>query len=267
MSARSIAPRLRLRRVALCILVLVGSAAGAIPRHLDARQEIFERGNQLYQEGDFAAAIEAYEAVLSAGYEGVDLYYNLGNAYFKAGDLGPSILMWERARELAPADTDVQANLELARSLTADAVQPLPRFWLLSAMAWWVRLVPRGPLIALVAAGWLLLTGGLVARILARADRGRGLGSWVAVGGAAIVLVFGTNLAVRELGVGAAERAVILEAAVPVRSAPSDDDDLTLFEVHEGTLVRIDQRAGDWAEVVLEDGKVGWVPIGVMGVI
>jgi uncharacterized protein YgiM (DUF1202 family) len=49
-----------------------------------------------------------------------------------------------------------------------------------------------------------------------------------------------------------------------VRSAPADQDDLTLFEIHEGTRVRIDERAGEWAEVVLDDGKVGWVPADVL---
>jgi hypothetical protein len=78
-----------------------------------------------------------------------------------------------------------------------------------------------------------------------------------------VVLVLGTNLFVRELGVGQPERAVILAAEVPVQAAPADTDDLTLFEIHEGTRVRIDRRAGEWAEIVLEDGKVGWVPAGV----
>ena len=60
---------------------------------------------------------------------------------------------------------------------------------------------------------------------------------------------------------------MILAASVPVRSAPAEQDDLTLFEIHEGTRVRIDQRTGDWAEVVLDDGKVGWVRADVFEVI
>ncbi|MCH7991953.1 MAG: hypothetical protein IIC35_06005, partial [Gemmatimonadetes bacterium] len=86
-------------------------------------------------------------------------------------------------------------------------------------------------------------------------------------GGGVVVLVLGANLVVRELGLGQRERGVILVESVAVRSAPSRDDDLTLFEVHEGTRVRVDQRTGAWAEVVLDDGKVGWVPLDVMGVI
>jgi hypothetical protein len=107
----------------------------------------------------------------------------------------------------------------------------------------------------------------LAVRTLVRRDDVRRVGGWTATLAGVVVLVLGVNLFVRELGLGRDERGVILADVVPVRSAPAEQDDLMLFEIHEGTLVRIDQRAGDWAEVVLEDGKVGWVPADVMGVI
>ena len=113
-------------------------------------------------------------------------------------------------------------------------------------------------------ASWIAAGVGATTWTLARAHEWRRLTGWAAAGAAALVLVFGTNLLVRELGIGRPDRGVILSEAVAVRSAPAEDDDLTLFEIHEGTRVRIDQRAGEWAEVVLDDGKVGWVPTGVM---
>jgi hypothetical protein len=240
-------------------LVSAGSA--------EAQDEIVESGNQYYQAGDYPAAIEAYEAVLAEGFESADLFYNLGNAHFKTGALGLSILNWERALMLEPGDPDALANLELARSLTADEIEPLPRFWLLSVVWWWIDLVPRFWLVLLVGAAWLASTAGVVTRILARTDTVKFTGLWTAVGGIIVVLVLGTNLVVRELGIGSPERAVILAESVSVRSAPAADDDLTVFEVHEGTRVRIDQRTDEWAEIVLDDGKVGWVPVGVMEVI
>ncbi|MDH3205822.1 MAG: tetratricopeptide repeat protein [Gemmatimonadota bacterium] len=251
----------RIARVALTLLALL------VPCALSAQDEIFERGNQLYQEGDFVGAIEAYEAVLSAGFDGAALHYNLGNAYFKAGDLGRSILEWERALVRAPGDPDATANLELARSLTVDAVVPLPRFWLLSAWSGWVRWLPRGVLVLLVGGAWLLTGAGLVTRVWSRSPDTRRLTGWVALASAAVVVVFGINLFVRELGIGQPERGVVLPAAVPVRAAPAEDDDLTLFEIHEGTRVRVEQRTGTWVEVVLDDGKVGWVPADVVEVI
>ncbi|MGE0158130.1 MAG: tetratricopeptide repeat protein [Gemmatimonadales bacterium] len=255
------------RTASLLVALTLGVALVASPQGVTAQAEIFAQGNQLYQQGDFAGAVDAYEAVLDAGFESVALHYNLGNAYFKTGQLGPAILAWERARALAPSDPDVLANLELARSMTADAIEPLPQFWLISVVSWWVGLLPRSLLIALVATAWLAVGGGVAVWLLARRDELRAAGKWAALSAGAVVLVFGVNLFVRELGIGRAERAVILADAVPVRSAPADQDDLTVFEIHEGTRVRIDERAGEWAEVVLDDGKVGWVPLDVLEVI
>ena len=81
----------------------------------------------------------------------------------------------------------------------------------------------------------------------------------MALAGGVLTLVLGLNLVVRELGLSRAEEAVVLVAEVPVRSAASEDGDLTVFTIHEGTKVRIDRRSDEWAEVVLEDGKVGWL--------
>jgi hypothetical protein len=245
----------------------VGVGLSLFPVLIAAQEEIARQANQYYQDGNYGSAIEAYEAVLEAGFESGDLYYNLGNAYFKSGDLGRSILNWERAAVRSPRDADIIANLDLANSLTADAVEPLPRFWLFSVLSWWVGLLPRRALIAAVAVAWLALTGGGMLRILAKSEWAGRLGYWSTVGGGVVALVLGVNLLVTELGVGQSERGVILVESVAVRSAPSRDDDLTLFEVHEGTRVRLDQRTGAWAEVVLDDGKVGWVPLDVMGVI
>lgn len=248
--------------VAAIVLHAAGALAGAGP--LAAQEEIYRQGNQLYQSEEYAAAVEAYEAVRAAGWASADLHYNLGNAYFKTGELGRAILSWERALVWAPGDPDVEANLELARSLTVDAVEPLPRFWLLDAARWWVDLLPRSALLLLVGSAWIATGAGAVVWTLARGEGARRAGRWLLGAAGAVVVVFGLNLAVREVGIGRPERAVILAASVPVRSAPAEEDDLTLFEVHEGTRVRIDQRTGAWAEIVLDDGKVGWVPLDVM---
>ena len=129
--------------------VVLSMAAGSAT----GQEEIVARGNQAYEAGEYGTAVEAYEAVNSAGFTSAGLEFNLGNAYFKTGDLARSILHWERALSLSPGDADTRANLELARSLTVDAVEPLPTFWAFSAADWWVRLLPRPILIASVASG------------------------------------------------------------------------------------------------------------------
>lgn len=242
--------------------ILVGVVTLAVhASHAAAQADFYGEGNRLYQEGDFAGALEAYESILDAGFESGDLHYNTGNAYFKLGDLGRAILHYERARRLLPGDEGVLANLELAGTLTVDEVEALPRFWVLSAWDWWIALLPRSLLLLVVALAYLGGMAGVVAWIMRRGTSMALWGGRIALVGGGLTLVFGLILMVRELGLSRAEEAVVLVAEVPVRSAPSEDGDLTVFTVHEGTKVRIDRRSDEWAEVVLEDGKVGWLKL------
>ena len=219
----------------------------------------FDEGNQRYQAGDFDEALEHYAQILDDGLESGELYYNIGNTYFKLGELGPAILYYERARRLMPGDGDLLANLELARSLTADEMASLPGFWLFRAVGWWVELVPRGALVWLVALAYLVAMMAVILVILRPATVLAAWGRRLAITGATVTLVFGLNLAVRELGIGAAEEAVIMAEETAVQSAPSDDSALQIFAIHEGTKVQTDRRSDAWIEIILEDGKVGWV--------
>lgn len=229
-----------------------------------AQVEFYQEGNRLYQEGNFEEALASYLRLVEAGFESGEVYYNLGNTYFKLGELAPSILYYERARRLIPGDQDVQANLELARSLTIDEIEPLPRFWLFGAAQWWVDLLPRTLLIAVVAASYLIGTGLVLFLILKKGAPAAVWGRRIALASGVVFLLFGVNLAVREFDVGRAQEAVVLQPQVDVMSAPLDDETLTVFTVHEGTKVRIDRLSEEWAEVVLEDGRVGWVPVGAL---
>jgi tetratricopeptide (TPR) repeat protein len=190
----------------------------------------------------------SYERILTQGWKSGILYFNIGNAYFKLGELGNAILAYERALRLMPRDDDLRSNLDLARTLTADEITPLPGFWPLNVVTWWVGLLSRSALISVVAGAYLVTTICLVLLVLRRGTSTVRWVRWAVFVGAGIIVVFGINLAVRELRLGQA-----------VQSAPSDDADLQIFTIHEGTKVRIDRASDEWLEVVLEDGKVGWV--------
>ena len=247
--------------IATCI---TASPAFGSPGPTVLQMEFYQEGNQQYQEGDFENALTSYLRLVEAGFESGELYYNIGNTYFKLGDVAQSILYYERARRLRPGDQDVQVNLDLARSLTVDEIEPLPRFWLFSAVEWWVELLPRTLLIAVVAASYLVGTGIVLLLILKRGVRVAVWGGRIALASGVVFLLLGINLAVREFDVGRAQEAVVLQPQVDVMSAPLEDETLTIFTVHEGTKVRIDRLSEEWAEVVLEDGRVGWVPVGAL---
>ena len=270
---------------AMVFAVMVGSGLPALPASdvlepaapdlpafataLNARPavtqvEFYQEGNRLYQESDFEDALASYLRLVEAGFESGEVYYNIGNTYFKLGELAQAILYYERARRLLPGDEDVQVNLDLARSLTVDEIEPLPRFWLFSAVEWWVGLLPRTLLIAVVAVSYLVGTGAVLLLILKRGVQVAAWGGRIALASGVVFLLFGLNLAVREFELGRAQEAVVFQPRVDVMSAPLDDETLTLFTVHEGTKVRIDRLSEEWAEVALEDGRVGWVPVGVL---
>ena len=243
---------------------VLGSARFGALGPAPTQVEFYQEGNRLYQEGDFEGALASYLRLVEAGFESGEVYYNIGNTYFKLGDVARSILYYERARRLLPGDEDVQANLDLARSLTVDEIEPLPRFWLFSAVQWWVGLLPRTLLIAVVAASYLVGTGVLLLLILKRGAQVAVWGRRIALASGVVFFLFGLNLAIREFELGQAQEAVVLQLQVDVLSAPLDDETLTIFTLHEGTKVRIDRLSEEWAEVALEDGRVGWVPVGVL---
>ena len=148
--------------------------------------------------------------------------------------------------------------------MTVDEIEPLPRFWLFSVVDWWVGLMPRTLLIVVVAASYLVGIGAVLLLVLKRGAQVALWGRRIASASGVVFFMFGLNLVVRELELGQAQEAVVLQPQVDVLSAPLDDETLTIFTLHEGTKVRIDRLSEEWAEVALEDGRVGWVPVGVL---
>jgi len=245
----------------LCLALLVCVA------QLHGQGSFFEEGNLHYQNGDYEAALESYLQIHDAEYESGALYYNIGNSYFKLGDLGRSILFYERALRHNPRDDDIRANLELARSLTADEITPLPGFWPLRVLDWWVHLLPTSLLVVVVGFFYLAAMAALTTMVLTRNSV---LELWwrrIAIVTGVVALIFGVNLVVIELEVGEPTEAIVLVEEVAVQSAPSDDRALQVFTIHEGTKARVDQQSGEWAEIVLADGKVGWVRLDVLEII
>ena len=245
--------------IALCLI--------SGPGGLAAQQTLFDEGNQRYQEGDFSGAAASYGAVLDGGFESAELYYNLGNAHFRLGEVAEAIVSYERATRLDPANDDIRANLELVNRMLQDRIEPLPRFWVLSAFDWWMSLIPGTLLRASVAGCHLVLGATLVLIVLRRPAGWRTVLRRIAYAAAVGTAVLGATLAARETGLGQPEEAVVMAVEARVLSAPSEEGGLTVFTLHEGTKVRIDRRAGQWAEIVLADGKVGWLPLEVLEVV
>lgn len=247
--------------------VLLALVALLWPAIANAQEALFDEGNRLYQEGDFSGAAGRYAALLEGGYESAAVYYNLGNAHFRLGEVAEAVLSYERAARLDPGDEDIRANLALVNRMLQDRIEPLPRFWLLSVFDWWMALVPPGWLEAAAAGCYVVLGAAVLLMVLGRPGGWSAATRRAAYAGAVGTLILGATLLVRETGLGRPERAVVMAPEASVLSAPSDDGGLTVFTLHEGTTVRVDRRAGDWAEIVLADGRVGWLRLALLEVI
>ena len=89
--------------------------------------EVLETANEYYANEEYQKAISLYDSILNAGYESAALYYNLGNAHYKNGDLTNAILHYERAKLLAPKDEDIQYNLDLLNQFVIDKIETIPQ--------------------------------------------------------------------------------------------------------------------------------------------
>lgn len=87
----------------------------------------FERGNSLYQKGQYQEAIVQYESILKSGDESAEVYFNLGNCYYKLNKVAPAVYNFEKALSLSPNDTEIQNNLAFAQKMTIDDIQEVPQ--------------------------------------------------------------------------------------------------------------------------------------------
>jgi hypothetical protein len=221
-------------------------------------ERLFDEGNLLYQQQDFEGARDKYLQIEMEGEVSSALYYNLANSHYKLGDMGKAILYYERALRLDPGDDDIQANLKAANQATVDQITPPQEFEL---ARWLIRLlyaISTPTLIqlatALYLAACILLTVAIVSRnprVIRICKRGS-----IAAG---VALLMTISIAGAQW-VDSRKRveAVVMQSEVKAMGAP-DDGGVELFRIHEGTKVRVDQSTGDWIEIVLVDGKVGWV--------
>ena len=90
-------------------------------------QGAFERANKLYKEGKYQNAIDVYQSIANAKKHSADLYFNLGNCYYKLNDVAPAIYNFEKALLLNPNDADIQNNLRFAQKLQIDDIKEIPK--------------------------------------------------------------------------------------------------------------------------------------------
>jgi tetratricopeptide (TPR) repeat protein len=220
--------------------------------------EWLKQANEQYINEEYQNAIDWYEKILREKGESVIVHYNLGNAYYKKNEIASAILHYERALLRDPGNEDIRVNLEMAKQKTVDKIEPIDTFflnqWLTSIQnifntnQWsWTGIVT-----------FLFFIGCLALFFFSSKRLWKKIGFY-----AGIVLLIGTissNIfAYRQKEkLTAKNTAIIFVPTVTVKGSP-DKSGVDIVVLHEGSKVFIKSKLGNWSEIMLEDGNVGWI--------
>ena len=237
----------------LLALVLVSWAQAS--RADSAATEAFQRGNRLYQAGDYPGALKAYEEVISGGLTAPELEYNLGNAALKTGKIGLAVLHYRRALALRPNYESAWSNLNYTRSLTQDVKSEAPP----SQRQGWTARLRLGP----GRAGFLLFAAvtvfcGLAAwrRVGSRGPAWLSGAQWTV---AAVTLLLVAAMVFEWSQLSRRKEGVILAEETEVRTGPTPEQTVS-FRLHQGTEVDILRSVPGWIDVRVSPELEGWVP-------
>ena len=211
-----------------------------------------------YKKGNYQQAIKDYEELLKQG-KSSDLYYNLGNAYYRTEDIPMAILNYERAYILSPSDGDIRFNLQLARSKTIDKINPDSKIFFVSWYKSLVCLFGVDAWAAVAVVSIILALVLLLIYLFADNIKLRKLGFYGAL--AFFVLFLLSNLFAYQQKRMLANNngAIIMDATANVKKNP-EDNAANAFVLHEGTKVEVtDKSIKGWREVRVVDGRKGWL--------
>lgn len=245
------------KRLKLILFLL--SALVATINADESLQDKFREGTALYTAGKYTEALDAWLTVYRSGMISPELEYNIGNAFFKLNDIPHSILFYERALLLKPADEDIQYNLDVARTFVVDKFTAVPELFFITWYNFislsissdaWASLSLAAFVIFLLLLSFYLFTGRYRLKVAA---------FWLAL--FMLLISFSSlsfSLRNRNL-VFNSGRAIIVSPQVNGKSSP-DNSGTDLFLIHEGTKVTITDTLGEWNEIRLPDGNKGWIP-------
>jgi tetratricopeptide (TPR) repeat protein len=213
---------------------------------------VFYKGNTLYEEENYDGAIDEYTKLLDRGLESGNLYYNIGNCYFKKGELGKAILNYERAKRLIPRDSDLKSNYTFA--LSRIQLNITPKLSWIRRVSDLFHFLSLNELTVLVSSAFVLAVLFLVLRLFLR-----GLRKYT------LAVISCLTMAIVLLSVPLAERIALLDKeAVVIAEKPEVkfeplDDATTFFTLYEGMKITTIQSDKEWAKIRRADGKVGWI--------
>lgn len=221
-------------------------------------QNAFEQGNKYYQEENYPAAISSFESIINSGKESAEVYFNLGNCYYKVHKVAPAVYNYEKALLLNPNDPEIKTNLDFARKMAIDDIKVIPKVGFNKVIAdftsnyyydtWaWIA-VCFAFLFLLFFVGYYFSHKTTIKRIFFL-----GMFGWLL----AIIICIASGF--YEKNRYDNERpAIVFSETASVKSEPKATA-TDAFVLHEGTKVYILERIANWKKVELTDETTGWI--------
>lgn len=219
---------------------------------------LFEEANSAYQQGDYEEAVSKYEEILDNGQTSAEVYYNLGNAYYKLNKVAQSIFYYEKALQLKPADEDIQNNIEFARNMTIDDIEEVEQtgisHWINGLISifgfstWAILGISFSVLFVILFLLYYFSHRPLYKRILFGASM------------ASIILcILSVIFSFQQRSyIENNQYAIIFSEEAEVRDEPNLRGESS-FELHEGTKARVLEDYQEWSRIELANGAQGWI--------
>jgi tetratricopeptide (TPR) repeat protein len=224
----------------------------------DATSALFKKGNTEYAGAHYKEAITSYQKLVDAGYRSVAVYFNLGNAYYKTGEIPSALLYYEKARKLSPGDEDIRINIQLANLKTTDKLDEAPEFFITK---WWHGFILACSLGTLAVLSVLLILAGSGLLILYRFTSSVTIKKVSFYSAIALVFLglFCIFIAGRQADYFESHReAIVFSGSVTIKSAPTLKSK-DLFVLHDGTKVDVLEHNNDWVRIRMPNGNEGWI--------
>ena len=241
---------------ALCFLLVTVITLSPVNAQIDRERDpgyIFYKANAFYEDGKYDDAIKVYSGLIDQGLESGNLYYNMGNSYFKKGELGKAILNYERAKKLIPGDSDLKANYDFVLSKVRNVVSMETVTMHNRVMAIYNSFTINGLTILLSLLYTIVLLFVFIFFIAKSGVRYKTVF-------ASFLLVFFllTTYAVFNR-ISANDREAVLIAGSSDAMFEPVESATVHFSIYEGSKVYIVQEKGDWLKIRRQDGKIGWI--------
>ena len=221
---------------------------------------LFNTANKLYQQENYLEALDRYQQIEKQEMESAELYFNMGNIYYRTNQVAPSIYYYERALRLSPNNKDIKFNLEFANTMVLDNIEPLPKslgqkfmdgIILRFTYETWAKIAVS---LAFVFAVLFLLYHFSYSTSKKRIYF---ITSILTVIFVTLSLFFSFK---NKYYMDNKIEAIVFSGEAEVKSAPTNSSDV-YFELHEGTKVLILESLDNWKKIKIADGKIGWMKL------